>query len=98
MTENPRNLIFRCDKHRLKPIGVTADTPLVGCYVKKVFEADSPNRPARVMTETMWVLVTEQRGAKLKGTLNNDPIFCNLKDGDEVELDVSEIVEIISEN
>lgn len=98
MTENPKNLIFRCDRHRLRPIGITADTPLVGCHVKKVFEADLPMRPPHIKTETMWVLVTEQHGAKLKGTGDNDPLFCLLNYGDEVELDVSEIVEILSEN
>ena len=64
----------------------------VGKYVKIKFYAVTDH------TEYMWVLVKEVDGKKLKGNLNQDPVFCHhLKDGDEVVLGRDEIIAVFGE-
>ena len=58
-----------------------------GMFVKKEFSNAGK-------TEHMWVIISEVRGSKIAGVLDNDPIFLeNIKCGDRVVLDRSEIEE-----
>ena len=86
-----------CSKDRLQPKPEFQNKPLkwfAGRNCKIAFHKEG-------LTEHMWVSVTgpsveELCHKELCGRLNNDPVWCtDLKDGDIVHLDRSEIEEVL---
>jgi Uncharacterized protein conserved in bacteria (DUF2314) len=96
--EPASNIGMFCAEHSPKPdpkfAGLDPQT-LIGRFVKKGFKTADP----RVELEHMWVKVKRLReDGKLEGVLNNDPGFCpNLKNGDIVTVEMSEIEAIYKE-
>ena len=49
--------------------------------------------PGETWGENMWVRVTKEEGNRLVGILENDPVFVDLTNGDEVEFGRDEILD-----
>ena len=59
--------------------------------MKKGFETGH----SKFRIEHMWVLVKEVVDGKLRGQLDNDPVFCQqLKDKDTVDVALNEIEDV----
>lgn len=84
-----------CPAHEPKPGRYKDHNPkeFLNRYVKLGFPCKNGS------TEHMWVLVYEVNGNKLKGELDNDPVYITdfdppLKYGDSVEFEMHEIEQI----
>lgn len=91
--ESVSNIGMTCTQHAPKPGAYSDLNPesLVGKYVKKSFTTDHHS----VRVEHMWVKVEEVVDGKLRGRLDNDPIFCSqLKDKDIVDVSLTEIEDV----
>ncbi len=93
--EHPANIGFRCKKHQKKPDPQYAKKPIkwfLGKHCQLSFPCPGKRK------ELMWVLVTgpsQAKGEELRGTLNNDPVYAEIRCGDEVEFSRKEILEVL---
>ena len=96
MKEPMRNFGFVCEKHAPKPQPQFLEKPLewfVGKFVKKGFPAVSPE--GRETQEHMWVKIESIQNGRLRGKLNNDPVYkMDLMSGDTVLVDPSEVEDV----
>lgn len=93
MREPLSNIGLPCEKHAPKPDSELAKKPpesFIGKHVKIGFPFGD-----RTRLEHMWVKVFEVTEEGLKGTLNNDPLYADLRDGDLVEFTLDEIEEVL---
>lgn len=93
--EHPPNYRIVCQAHAPKSGKYKDHNPsdFVGKYVKLGFPCKNG------ATEHMWVLVHEIDGSKLKGELDNDPVYVTdfdppLKCGDLIEFETHEIEKV----
>ena len=93
--EPMRNIAFLCPKHRRHPDPKYMEsTP--AWFIDKFCKLSFPCPDGR--NENMWVKTigfAESGDQELRGVLNNDPIFADIKCGDMVEFCRSEIIEVI---
>lgn len=96
------NIGRTCKEHGAKPNPVLASKAvkdpkgLVGKHVKMGFDAPVLGTDCK---EHMWVKVGSFKQSEgqltFSGRLDNDPIYCDMKDGDEVEFTADEIEEVM---
>lgn len=99
MREPLSNIGMTCVKHSPKPDKRYFKKPFiwfVNKHVKLGFRTGLKN-PSK---EHMWVMVTgkirEKNKTRLIGYLDNDPFFCNLKNGDIVNFDRTDVEVVMS--
>ncbi len=96
MRENPDNIAM-VHKGCAPSKSVEASDALIGQYVKKVFPVPE-NAPTGCTGERMWVKINGRVGDTLFGILDNDPVFTDLVCGDEVSLDISEVIDVMEDS
>lgn len=94
MMEPQDNIYFTCPEHASKPDPKFARMPIttfIGRYIKKGFPEKGTSR-----TEHLWVEIKEVKNDDtLIGNISNDPTLnVGLKDGDQVEVKVTEIEDL----
>lgn len=70
------------------------ETVNFGTLVKLGFETDDCEECGG---ERMWVVVTQKTEGGFVGTLNNHPVFLDLKFGDVVHFESKNIIDIVEE-
>lgn len=79
---------------RYKPLYDTKNHIVPGSSVKLVFKLT--DKSAEVNAERLWIDVTKvsHDGKHLEGTIDNDPLYVDLRYGDAIEFEVSNIFDI----
>lgn len=93
--EPHKNIRFICQKCGLHPDPVYASMPPVS-FIGKFCKVAFPCPDGR--NEYMWVEVfgfAESTDQELRGRLNNEPLFADVKNGDVIEFNRAEIIAIL---